>query len=232
MCSAMRDLAVFVQARTGSRRCPDKMLRPFAGTTLIDICLDKLATIADYPVYFGAHEEALLEKARQRHRLHVVRRSRASAESHSDARLVFEMLEQIPQPYVCWINPCHPFLTTATIQAAMQRFAVHDCRSMTSVVLRKGWFYDGQGDALTNRSVQADTSLSDGLFEVAHAFHIYERERMLREGKPWENEPGDPLLHEIAEGEAWDIDTGEQFVMVQALFEATRRGLIPSCLSV
>lgn len=231
MCSAARDLAVFVQARTGSRRCPDKMLRPFAGTTLIDICLDKLASIADYPVYFGAHEEALLEKGRRRSGLNVVRRSLASAESHSDARLVFEMLERIPQPYVCWINPCHPFLTMNTVQAAMRRFAAADCRAMTSVVLRKGWFYGGRGEALTNRAVQADTSLSDGLFEVAHAFHIYERERMLCDGRPWDNGPGDPALHEIPEGEAWDIDTGEQFVMVEALFEATRRGQVPGRLA-
>jgi CMP-N-acetylneuraminic acid synthetase len=203
------------------------MLRPFAGKTLIDICLDKLASIADYPVYFGAHEEVLLEKGRQRPNLNVVRRSLTSAESHSEARLVFEMLECIPQPYVCWVNPCHPFLAMATVQAAMRRFVAADCRAMTSVVLRKGWFYDGQFQALTNRAVQADTSLSDGLFEVAHAFHIYERERMLSDGRPWDNGPSDPTLHEIPEGEAWDIDTEEQFLMVEALFEATQRGLVP-----
>jgi len=214
-----RHVAVFVQARAGSRRCANKILRPFAGTTLIDICLDKLAALGDLPTFFGAHEEALLGKADRHPSITVVRRSRASAESHSDARRIFEMLEHVPSPYVCWINPCHPFLTMRTVREAIERFTSSPCRSMTSVVLRKGWFYNAKAQPLTNLAVQADTSLSDSLFEVAHAFHIYERERMLLAGLPWENAQDDPALYEIQPGEAWDIDTEEQFVMVEALYK-------------
>ena len=36
------DVCVLVQARLGSQRVPGKMLRPFAGTTLIDILFKKL----------------------------------------------------------------------------------------------------------------------------------------------------------------------------------------------
>ena len=218
----MRELAVFVQARTGSRRCPNKMLRPFSGSTLIDICLEKLGHLADFPIYFGAHEAELLDKAGAYPFLSVIKRSLASAQSHTDPRVVFEMLEQVPEPYVCWINPCHPFLEPDTVLQAMARFIASDCRSMTSVVHRKGWFYGAEGRALTNRTVKVDTSEADGVYEVAHAFHIYERERMLFDGKPWDNGPCDPLLHEIPLGEAWDIDTTEQFIMVEALYRNLR----------
>jgi len=218
MTRSTRDVAIFVQARCGSRRCCNKMLRPFAGTTLIDICLDKLATITGYDVYFGAHEAPLLEKARARTGFEIVVRSRESAESHSDPRVIFEMLKKIPQPYVCWINPCHPMLEMDTVVGGVEAFAASDARAMTSVTLRKGWFYTPDGRALTNLAVKADTSQADGLFEVAHAFHIYERERMLEQGKPWDNVPGDPRLYEIPSAQAHDIDTEEEFVMVEALY--------------
>ena len=38
-----KDVCVVVQARMGSERVPGKMLKPFAGTTIMDICLEKLA---------------------------------------------------------------------------------------------------------------------------------------------------------------------------------------------
>ena len=38
----LNDVCVIVQARLSSQRCPRKMVKPFAGTTLTDICLEKL----------------------------------------------------------------------------------------------------------------------------------------------------------------------------------------------
>jgi CMP-N-acetylneuraminic acid synthetase len=215
-----RDVAIFVQARSGSRRCHNKMLRDFSGSTLIDICLDKLAAIHQFPVYFGAYEDQLLDKGRQRPSIQTFKRSKDSSENHSDPKIIFEILSRIEQKYVCWINPCHPFLSVETILNAVRHFKQSDSSSLTSVVVRKGWFYTIEGEALTNKSVQADTSLADGIYEVAHAFHIYERERMITEGRPWSNTKGDPELYIIPEGEAWDIDTEEQLVMVEALFSS------------
>ena len=40
-------IGVFAFARTQSERCPNKMLRPFAGTTLTDIVLEKLSAFQE-----------------------------------------------------------------------------------------------------------------------------------------------------------------------------------------
>ena len=39
----VEDVAILVQARLSSQRCFRKMIRPFANTTLMDICLEKLS---------------------------------------------------------------------------------------------------------------------------------------------------------------------------------------------
>ena len=42
------DICVIVQARLGSQRIPQKMIKPFAGTTLTDICLDKILDCKEF----------------------------------------------------------------------------------------------------------------------------------------------------------------------------------------
>ena len=56
-------VAFIVQARLGSQRVPQKMIRPFAGTTLLDIMLDKLTNkspiIPNKNVFLSVHEKEL-----------------------------------------------------------------------------------------------------------------------------------------------------------------------------
>lgn len=212
------DITIFTQARKNSRRCPNKMLRLFAGSCLIDICLEKLDRFRNYQVCFGAAEEKLFSKAKAFSHIKVVKRSMESVNSHSNSKKIFQILKRITTPFVCWINPCHPFLMQETIEKAIDKFLGSSCRSLTSVVCEKGWYYDKQSVPLTNRSVQVDTVQSDDIYRVAHAFHIYERERMIKTGRPWDNKENDPYLFEIPLLQSLDIDSENEFIMVEALY--------------
>ncbi len=59
----IEQVAFIVQARLGSQRVPQKMIRPFAGTTLLDIMLDKLTNkstiIPNNNIFLSAHEKEL-----------------------------------------------------------------------------------------------------------------------------------------------------------------------------
>ena len=53
----INDICVVVMARKDSERVPNKMLRPFAGTTLVDILFEKLNSSKVIPqenIYFSA----------------------------------------------------------------------------------------------------------------------------------------------------------------------------------
>ena len=53
-----QDICVIIQARLESERVPKKMVRPFAGTTLVDILLDKLSSSKVIPatnIYFSVY---------------------------------------------------------------------------------------------------------------------------------------------------------------------------------
>jgi len=219
------DIAIFIHARKHSRRCKNKLLRPFAGSTLIDILLKKLRSVRDYPIYFAACEAEFLERARRYDNLICIKRTRASAEADSDPSRIFEALQHIPFEYVAWINPSHPFLTMKTFLSAIRYFEKHSPNSLTAVKRKKAWLYQPDARPITNKkNLQVDTVLSDWVYEVAHSFHIYRRDYMLRHGRPWPNTKGDPALFEIPHDEAWDIDTEEEFIMVEALYKIMGRG--------
>ncbi len=218
------DLAVFLNVRLRSRRCPGKMLRPFGGSTLLDICLRKVGELGWRKTYFGAHEEELLARAKDYPGLTVHRRSRRSAEADSDPKAIFEILEVIGEPYVMWVNPCVPLLTVGTLRAGLRRFLEIEGPALTSVKRVVGWFYAPDGRPLNRMAGNVDTLQSEPVLQVAHAFHIYDRARMLRTGQPWTNAPGDPELFQIPEAEAHDIDTEEEFEAVECLYRGRRQG--------
>ena len=60
----INEVAVVVQARMSSHRCPGKMARPFADSTLIDVAIEKIKKSKIIPIenfYLSVHEPELVE---------------------------------------------------------------------------------------------------------------------------------------------------------------------------
>ena len=71
------DVAIIVQARLNSERVPKKMIRPFAGSTLVDIFCEKIKnskTIKKENFYLSVYEKELLNIA-NKHGIQVFHRS-------------------------------------------------------------------------------------------------------------------------------------------------------------
>ena len=57
-----KNISIVIQSRLGSQRVPGKMLKPFAGTTLVDILLSKvvrLKNITPNQIFFCAYERKI-----------------------------------------------------------------------------------------------------------------------------------------------------------------------------
>ena len=215
------EIAVFVNVRVNSTRCKNKMLRPFAGSSLVDICLEKLNTINNMGIYYGAHEKELLQKADRFKFLNVVKRTYESANEQHNAQICFEILNHINTKWVVWINPCLPFLKMDTVICAVEKFKKIDSDSLTSVIKVNDWFFGQDFSPLTNIKNKIGTQDSDYIFKAAHAFHIYNREYMIANGKPWDNSIDPPYLFPIPYNESHDIDNESEFIMVESLYSNT-----------
>ena len=116
----IEQIAFIVQARLGSQRVPQKMIRPFAGTTLLDIMLDKLSNKSDVipnkNIFLSVYEDEL-KQVGSKYDLNIFDRSEASANSEgTPVTEMYEWWDKLPHEYCVFINACCPFLTIESIE--------------------------------------------------------------------------------------------------------------------
>lgn len=222
---AIDDIAVIVQARLGSQRLPRKMLRPFAGTTLLDIALTTLRRATAFPadnLYLCVHEPELAAVG-ERHGVRVIRRSARSAASEGQPIAeLYEWWDRLPQTYGVLVNACLPFLEAATIDAFIRRYAASPAEGLFGVIERRNYFWDQAGALLTPLSGEGaamNTKQVGVTYEAAHALYAG---RLARIGQGvWMgrlDRPGEVELFPLSEEECLDIDYPWQFDLAQCWY--------------
>ena len=121
----IKDVCILVQARLGSQRVPGKMLRSFAGTTLVDILFEKLKSSTIIPqenIYFSAYEQEL-KKVANKHSINIFNRSKQSTFSEGEPLYeIYEWHNKLPFKYVILISACNPLLKIETIDNFVKSF--------------------------------------------------------------------------------------------------------------
>ena len=216
-------IAALVAVRKNSQRCKNKMLRPFMDTTLVDISLERLGKLKGFDAqYFSANEKDFLDKA-EKYPVKVIERTVESVNIDGPLNKIHGYLSDIPEDYIMWINACHAFLSVETIEGALQHFKEHKCKSMTSVIMSRNWYYTLDGKPINNLDPRCiSTKSSPPVYGVAHAFHIFERAYLLEHNAYWRGEVNDPCLFEIPEEEAIEADTELEFRFAEMLYREQR----------
>ena len=220
------DVCFIIYARLGSQRAPRKMLRPFAGTTLIDIALEKIKLCKEIPTsnfYLCVHEPELIALGEE-YGVNVFERGEASAKEDSHLPTLMEWWDKLPHTYCVAISACHPFLTVETINDFIKAYIESEHDGMFAVVERKDYFWDSTGNLVTPWPKGEDllnTKAVGITYQAAHCFWAG-RWDTIGDGK-WMGSfqrPNDPSLYVIKnEWEVLDIDYQWQFDMCEACFE-------------
>jgi len=214
-------IAALINARLKSSRLPRKLLLPFAGRTLIDIALEKLAGL-DFIAkkYYAVAEDELAQRLRPEHGIELLRRDPAAVQPGMNAReKVFEHCRHIDADYIFWLNPCAPLLTPATIRRACQTVLATRYNSYTSVVPTTDWILDEDGLPLTNRDPQMiSTAHSKKFYRVAHTFHVLRKASFVKDFIAWTFTKHDPEPIQIPEEESFDVNTPVEFHVAEAAY--------------
>lgn len=220
----MKDISIVVQSRLGSQRVPNKMLKPFAGTTLVDILLDKLTNLTSInysKVYFCAHEQELLDVA-SNYPINTIKRSKESANEEKDIKILYEWAKEIPTEYIVMISACNPLLKISTIDQFIHQFQNSNKEGAISVYESKNYFWNSKGKML-NQWPEGFTSMNTKFVEptkiAAHCMYG-SRVDIIKEGN-WVTDkiPYEPELISMPEIEAFDIDESWQFEVAKVLYE-------------
>jgi len=223
MSKNIKDICILIQARLGSQRAPKKMLRPFAGSNLVDILFRKLKSSKIIPlenIHFSAHEEELKEVA-NKHNINIFHRSEDSAMSEGEPLSeIYEWHNKLPYKYVVLISACNPLLKIETIENFMQSFINSDKEGAFAVFEKKTYYWNKDSKPITDwkGTTLMNTKFIEPIYEAAHCLYA-SRMDIIKDGFWMDtNSPPSPELFVMNELEAFDIDYSWQFDVAEKLY--------------
>ena len=219
------DIAFLVQARLNSQRVPQKMIRPFAGTNLFEIVLNKLLESSVIPksnIVTSVFEPELFDIAYKK-QVKIFNRSYESANNDNDLRLIYEWHDKIPYKYVVLISGCNPLLTVETIDRFVKQFVEQEEENLFAVFKKKTYYWNKEGALITpwpKGQTIMNTKAVEPTYEAAHVLYA-SRMDLISDYKFMGNfeEEGGIKLFQMDELEAFDIDFDWQFNLAEILYE-------------
>lgn len=212
-----------IQARLNSQRCPRKMIKPFADTSLMQIAIDNMKNIKSLPLdnfYLSIYEPELIEIANN-NKINYFKRSEKSANSEGTPLTeIYEWWDRLPYEYVVMVNACAPLLTSETIDNFVESYLQSDSDGMFGVIEKKNYMWDKDGEFLTPlKEGIMNTKTADPVYEAAHCLYAG---KMSNIGKGiWMGDfskKGDIELVPMSEEECFDIDYQWQFDLGENLY--------------
>ena len=223
----IKDICFIVQARLNSERVPQKMIKPFAGTTLTDIVLEKLVKSKIIPndqIYLAAHEEELIRIGEQ-YPINIYQRSHESANVDNGIQTLFEWWNKLPYTYVVMVSGCNPMLKLETIEDFVELYTdPYAPKGMFSVILKQNYFWSMKQKLLNTWPKGQDllnTKAVECTLEAAHCIYASEM-KLIGEGKwcgDWERPSPHLGFYPVDEHETFDIDEQWQFNVAEKIYK-------------
>lgn len=219
------DILFLAQARLSSERLPNKMIKPFAGTSLVEITCEKVTRSKVIPrdnFYLSAYDKEIKDVA-TKYGLNIYHRSEKSAKSEGPMQEVMEYHDKLPYKYVVVISACHPLLTIETIDSFVEEYVKSEHEGMFAVVGKNNYFWNEEGELITEwpDSDVLDTKKVGVTYEAAHCLYAGRMDK-IKEGI-WMGEApfqkNKPAIFPVPEQEIFDIDYGWEFDVAEALYK-------------
>lgn len=213
-----KKLGVFIPARLESERLPKKLVLPINGTSLFQMACEKLNNLDDrFEKYVLINDDELIDIAKQYENINIIVRDKHTCEVDSPLTYIFKDIEDINCTHLMFLNPCLSFLSKETIERSLEEFLEKDYEYATSVKGFKNWLFDSYNTPLTPINYKnLNTKEISGLYQCAHAFHIFNKEKFFKNGKMLDDGLG---IIEVPEEELYDVDTLEDYLFVKWRWE-------------
>lgn len=219
------EIAFLVQARLNSQRVPQKMIRPFAGTSLFELILDKLLNSTIIPqdnIVASVYEPKLFDIALKKG-VQIFNRSHESANNDNDLQKIYEWHDKLPYKYVVLISGCNPLLSIETVDKFVEQFINQEEENLFAVIEKKQYYWNKEGALITpwpEGQTIMNTKAVEPTYEAAHVLYA-SRMDLIKEYRfmgDFEIEKGIKLFT-MPELQAFDIDYEWQFEVGEILYD-------------
>ena len=216
-------IKALVAVRSGSVRVHNKNIRPFAGTTLMEIKIRQLLKIKGLDgIVINSNDDEILSIA-AKYKVETVKRNQKYASNDVTMSEVYvNMAENFNADVVMYSNVTNPLLESLSIENMIRVFKDGgDFDSVNSVHAIKEFMYlDGKAINYDPRNQPRSQDLPH-IVAINFAISLISRENMIRH----KNVVGiKPMLYEISETEATDVDTQLDFDIAEILYKRKLEG--------
>lgn len=223
----IKDIAFIIQARTQSTRVPNKMLRPFADSSLFEIAVRKILNSSIIPkenFYLSVMDDELIQIAKK-YDVNTFIRSEESTQEPVTLQKALEWYNKLPFKYFVIVNACNPLLKVETIDSFVKQFIEGKSNGLFGVFEKKTFLFNSDGQML-NRFYGEDkylatleTKFVETCYEAAHSLYAGSMEDIANGVYMGSfKTPGDPEFFVMDEIECFDIDWPWQFEVAQTLY--------------
>lgn len=221
----MIDIGVLIAVRGGSKRVPNKNIRPFAGTTLLENKIEQ-AKRTGLPVYVSTENDEMFNIATQKCNANGILRPAYFASDEIPMGDVYvHMAEQFSHKHVLYMPVTSPLLTDKTVKACLDLYSqalLKESRNDSVVTTTAVNEYLWEGNEAINYDPANHPRSQDlpDIYALNFAVNILPIETMIRK----KNILGDCFIpYKISKIESIDIDEEDDFKMAEVLFERGQR---------
>lgn len=204
-------ISALVAVRSGSQRVKNKNIRPFAGSSLLEVKLNQLKRISLFDeIVVNSNDDNMLDTASKLGCSIVKREEKYASNSVSMSDVYKNMAEHMNCDVIAYINVTNPLLEDKTLVKAVETYLdnYHRFDSLNSAHLIKEFlFKDGLPLNYDLRNQPRSQDLPD-IAALNFAINIISKDKMIE----CKNVVGyKPYIYLIDEGEATDIDNQIDF---------------------
>lgn len=211
-------IKALVAVRSGSVRVTNKNIRPFAGSTLLEVKLNQLKRIKGLDgIIVNSNDDTMLQIADSMGCETIKRDPYYASNSVSMSEVYKNMAENCDCDVIAYINVTNPLLKDETIEKAIETYKnMNNFDSLNSAHLIKEFmFLDNMPVNYDLKNQPRSQDLPD-YYALNFAINIISKEKMIS----CKNVVGDkPLIYSIDEIEATDIDNPIDFDFAEFVFK-------------
>jgi CMP-N-acetylneuraminic acid synthetase len=212
-------IKALIAVRSGSVRVPNKNIRPFAGSTLLELKIKQLKSINELDgIIVNSDDDAMLNIANKLGVETIKRSSFYASNTVSMSEVYKNMAENFNGDIVMYSNVTNPLVRTESYINAINKYKEkgNETDSLNSAHLIKEFmFLDGKPINYDLKRQPRSQDLPD-IFALNFAFSIIKKEYMIG----YKNVIGfRPFLYELSEIESIDIDTQFDFDIAEYMYK-------------
>lgn len=211
-------IKALVAVRSGSMRVQNKNIRPFAGSTLLEVKLEQLKRIKGLDgIIVNSNDDTMLEIA-ARMGCETVKRDQYYASNTVSMSDVYKnMAENCDCDVIAYINVTNPLIKDETLEKAIEAYKnMAEYDSLNSAHLVKEFMFLDNVPVNYDLKKQPRSQDLPDYYALNFAISIISREKMIA----CKNVVGDkPWIYGIDEIEATDIDNPIDFEFAEFVFK-------------